>query len=303
MARQTNYLLGLACCMLLANSASAQELEPRRWAHLPVGANFAGVGYVYTDSDINFNPTLEIEDATGEIHTTAISYVRALDVFGKSGRIDVLVPYSNGRWEGLLEGEPASTRRSGFNDPKFRFAVNLLGSPAQRGEAFRQYKVNTIVGAAIEITAPLGDYQDDKLINLGKNRWAIRPQLGIVHNWDKWAAELTTSAWFYTDNDDFSGDMTLEQDPVYALQGHLIYTIRPGLWVSASAAYGGGGQQSIDGTEVGEQIGKYLYAASFGLPVNRKQGVKFSYIRGETTKDTGDDSNRVLMAYSVMWGG
>ena len=177
--------LGLACLLLLAQSATAQELEPRRWTHLPVGVNFAGVGYVYSDLDIYFSPTLEIEDASGDMHTVAFSYTRALDVFGKSGRVDVLLPYSNGRWEGLLEGEPASTRRSGFNDPRVRFAVNLYGSPAQRGAEFQRFKVNTIVGAAVEITAPLGEYQDDKLINLGQNRWRIRPQLGVVHNWDK----------------------------------------------------------------------------------------------------------------------
>jgi hypothetical protein len=298
-----NCLAGLICCFCVLQIAAAQELEPRRWSHLPVGANFAGVGYVYTDSDIFFNPTMDIEDATGDLHTAVFSYVRALDVFGKSGRIDVLVPYTNGRWEGLLEGEPASTRRSGFNDPRIRFAVNLLGSPAQRGEEFRQYKVNTIVGAAIEITAPLGEYQDDKLINLGQNRWRIRPQLGVLHNWDKWAAEVTSSVFLYTDNDDFSGDSKLEQDPIYALQGHLIYTFRPGLWVSWSAAYGAGGQATIDGEKAGERVGKYLWAASFGYPIDRRQGFKFTFLRGETTKDTGDDFNRLLVAYSVMWGG
>ncbi|MDH3977250.1 MAG: transporter [Gammaproteobacteria bacterium] len=293
----------VVCALLLAaQSVVSQELEPRRWTHLPVGANFFGAGYVYSDSDIAFNPALQIEQATGEVHTLALSYVRVLDVFGKSGRIDVLLPYSNGRWEGLLEGEPASTRRDGFNDPRFRFAVNLFGSPAQRGDAFRKYKVNTIVGAAVEVVAPWGDYQKDKLINLGNNRWVIRPQLGVVHNWDHWAVEFTGSVWFYTDNDDFRGS-TREQDVLYSGQTHVIYTFKPGLWASLSAAYGGGGESKIDGVRVGDQIGKSLLAASVGFPITRRQGMKIAYIRGETKKDNGSDDDRFLVSYSVMWGG
>lgn len=297
------FYIGFASLLLFSRFAMAQELEPRRWSHLPVGANFAGFGYSYTDTDIFLDPALQIENATGEIHTSIFSFVRVLDVFGKSGRIDLLVPYSIGRWEGLLEGQPASTRRSGFNDPRFRFAVNLLGSPAQRGAEFRQFKVNTIVGVGVEITAPLGEYQEDKLINLGGNRWIIRPHVGVVHNWDRWAAEGTASAWFYTDNDDFFGDTTLENDLLFSFQGHLIYTFRPGLWASLSAAYGGGAGSTINGVDARDRTAKLLLAASFGFPISRRQGFKIAYMHGETTKDTGNDYDRIILAYSMMWGG
>ena len=292
-----------ALLVLPGHLVVAQELEPRRWSHLPIGANFLGFGYVYTDTDIFVNPTLQLENVRSDIHSTAISYVRAVELFSKSARVDVLLPYSVGRWEGLLEGEPASTRRSGFNDPKVRFALNLLGSPAQRGADFRQFEVNTIVGAAVEITMPLGEYQDDKLINLGTNRWTIRPQIGVVHNWDKWAAELTTSAWFFTDNDEFSGNKTREQNPLLAVQSHVIYTFRPGFWASVSAAYGSGGGSTIDGIEADDEIGKFLWAASFGFPISRQQGVKVAYMGGETTENTGNDYKRLIFAYSMMWGG
>jgi Putative MetA-pathway of phenol degradation len=298
-----NHYVGIACLLLLAGVAVAQELEPRRWSHLPVGANFLGVGYAYTETDIFFNPTLEIEDASSEVHTAIVSYVRVLDVFGKSGRFDLLLPYSAGRWEGLLEGQPASTRRSGFADPKFRFAVNLLGSPAQSLAEFSQFEVNTIVGAALEVTAPVGNYREDKLINLGANRWSFRPQIGVVHNRKKWAAEVTVSAWFYTDNDEFTGDKRWEKDPLFAVQSHLIYTFRPGLWASLSGAYGGGARSTIDGVEIQDKTEKFLWAASFGFPINPHQGIKIAYMRGDTKVDTGNDFDRFILAYSMMWGG
>jgi hypothetical protein len=184
-----------------------------------------------------------------------------------------------------------------------RFAVNLLGSPAQRGPAFQRYVTNTIVGAAVEITVPVGEYRDDKLINLSDNRWVLKPQFGVVRNWGKWAAELTASAWFYQDNDDFFGGKTLEQDPLYGLQTHLIYTFQPGLWASVSAAYGTGGQTSVDNVDTPDRISKTLFAISAGAPIDRKQGVKATYLRGDTRQKTGSDDNTFLFAYSLMWGG
>jgi len=289
--------------LLFAESALAQEVEPRRWTHLPVGANFLGVGYGYSDVDILFSPALQLENVNGKIHSAVVSYVRGLNVFGKTGRVDVLVPYSVGRWDGLLEGQPASTRRSGFNDPRLRFAVNLIGPPAQGGASYRPFNAGTILGVALEVTVPVGEYHEEKLINLGTNRWTFRPQIGVVHSWGKWAAELTGSAFFFTDNDDFYQNTAREQDPLLALQGHLIYTFRPGMWASLSSAYGAGAQSTIDGVGIDDKRGKYLLAASFGYSINRRQGLKFTYLHGTTTENTGSDSDRVILAYSVMWGG
>lgn len=289
--------------LFVAQALIAQELEPRRWSHLPVGANFISVASFYKDQKILFDPTLQLEDVEGDLYTAAVSYVGVFDVLGKSGRIDVVLPYTTARWEGLLEGAPASTRRQGFNDPNVRFAVNLVGSPAQRGADFQRYVVDTIVGAAVDIALPVGEYRDDKLINLGDNRWVLKPQLGVVHNWDKWAAEVTASAWFYQDNDNFFGGKTLEQDPLYGVQTHLIYTFKPGLWASASAAYGAGGQRSVDNVDAPDRTSKTLLALSAGVPIDRQQGIKVTYLRGDTRENVGSDDNLFLFAYSLMWGG
>jgi hypothetical protein len=248
-------------------------------------------------------PTLQLSDVKGEFYTGVLSYVRVFGLFGKSARVDVLAPYSTARWDGKLEGKPASARRRGFNDPKVRFAVNLVGSPAQSGAAFRRFKTNTIVGAAVKVTVPVGENKKDKLLNLGGNRWVVKPQVGIVHNWGKWAAEITGSAWFYEDNDNFFGGKKLEQDPLYSVQSHLIYTFRPGLWASLSGAYGAGGGTTVDGVSSRDRLDKTIWAVSVGLPVTSKQGIKFAYLRGDTHTNTGDDFNRYLFAYSVMWGG
>ena len=104
-------------------------------------------------------------------------------------------------------------------------------------------------------------------------------------------------------NDDFFQDSELERDELYGLQGHLIYNFKPGLWASLSAAYGIGGQSKIDGVKAGDRVGKRLWAVSAGLPVDRKQGLVLTYLRGDTDEDTGSDDNIYLVGYSLMWGG
>ncbi len=107
----------------------AVEPEPRKWNHLPMGTNFAGVGYGYTEFDILVDPTILLEDVEMELQTWAGKYIRTFELFDKSARIDLTQAYQEGEWIGLLDGVPASTSRSGWSDTFMRLAVNLYGAP------------------------------------------------------------------------------------------------------------------------------------------------------------------------------
>jgi hypothetical protein len=85
----------------------AMEFEPRQWSHLPVGTNFAGIGYAYTEADISFDPVLLLEDVKMELQTWAGKYIRTFELFEKSARIDLTQGYQQGDWTGLLNGSPA----------------------------------------------------------------------------------------------------------------------------------------------------------------------------------------------------
>jgi hypothetical protein len=283
----------------------AQELEPRRWSHLPTGKNFVGGGYVYTKADIFFDPVLRIEDAEMEMHTWAFRYIRTFELLQKSARIDFTQAYQEGRWSGLLNGAPASITRSGLTDSILRFAINLYGAPPLEGKEFAAYRakvdVETIVGTALVVQLPTGDYMDDKLINLGTNRFSFRPQLGVVHNRGKWSMELTASVWLYTDNNDFFNGDKLEQDPYYTSQFHLIYTFRPGLWASAGAGYGYGRKSTVSGVEKNDRRENLGWALSFGLPITRQLGIKFAYRAIRAQESIGQDSNDIGATFSIFW--
>lgn len=282
-----------------------QDIEPRRWSHLPIGGNFAGAGYAYTTGEIYFDPALRLEDVQFDLQTVAVKYIRSFELLGMSARVDFAQPYQSGNWTGLVNGVPASVDRTGLADTTLRFAVNLLGAPPLAGKEFAAYRASadheTILGLGLVLQLPTGQYYDEKLINLGGNRFTFRPQLGAVHNWGKWSAELTAAGLFFTDNNDFFNGKRLEQDPACGLDAHLIYTIRPGLWLAGSVGYLGGGVTAVDGVSSDNSQSNVGWGFSIGIPITRDLGLKFAYIGTRTQVGTGLDSDTFAIALSVAW--
>jgi hypothetical protein len=296
-------LLGIALSVL---PAGAQELVPRRWSHLPTGMNFAGAGYAYTSGEIGFDPVLLIENVELSMHTVATKYIRTFEMFDRSARFDFTQAYHDARWEGLLDGVPAEAVRSGFGDTILRLSTNLIGAPPLQGKDFAAYRAShsereTIVGAALAVHLPTGHYLEDRLLNLGANRFTIRPQLGVVHNRGNWSMELTGAAWIHSENDDFFNGNRLQQDPLYTIQSHLVYTFRPGLWIGAGAAYGTGGTSTLNDIEKDDKKSNLAFGVSLGYPITPKFGVSVGYIGMRTQEDVGSDLNTFTAGFSLLW--
>ena len=290
----------------MARLGNAQDIEPRRWSHLPVGSDFAGVAYAYTTGEIYFEPAFNIQDAKFDLQTIGLKYIHCFELFDKSARVDITQPYQIGHWDGLLNGAPAEVDRAGLANPNLRFAVNLIGAPPLAGKEFAAYRAEkgdkeTILGAGLGLQVPTGQYYDDKMINLGDNRFTFRPQIGVVHNRGKWSMELTTMASIYTDNNDFFNGKQLEQDPLYSADANLIYTFRPGLWLAGGAGYGYGGTTSVNGKQNDNRQSNLGGGVVLGIPISRTVGVKLGYIGTRTQVRTGLDSDTFNCAVSAMW--
>ena len=66
----------------LSERANAQDLEPRRWSHLPIGQTIVGVGYVYTEADIFFSPVLKITDGTSRVNGLGFTAIHSFELAG-----------------------------------------------------------------------------------------------------------------------------------------------------------------------------------------------------------------------------
>jgi hypothetical protein len=289
---------------LFSSALFGQDLEPRRWTEIPVGKQVIGVGYAFSFGEVFFDPILQAENATVEMNTIGVSYVLPVRIGKKLGRIDATIPFVFEHWEGTLSGVPSSLNRTGFADPIIRFSVNILGASAEESKNLREYitehSVRTTVGLSIAVTLPFGQYFDEKLINLGHNRFVFRPQAGMIHTWNKWSFELTASTFLITNNNNFYGGMKKKQAPIFAIQSHLIKRFKPGYWASLSAGFGSGGKSIINNQSREDRRVNLLGAISVGFPLDKNQGAKITYLRNQALESIGADVNSFIIGWSYM---
>lgn len=295
----------LVTCWLMPLSLAAQDLEPRRWTHLPVGTSTLGIGYAGKSTDIYFNPAIGITDGTADINAWLARYSYSFDWSGTTARVDGILPYVSGNWRGLVGGEPGQrTIRTG-GDPLVRLSVNFFGSPALKGQEFRDFldknPVRTTAGASLALVLPLGGYDPEELINVGRNRYVLRPQLGVLHHRGPWSFELTGSVYLYSKNTSFLESDTLSQNPVYALQAHVTRTFRGNFWLGAGVAYAGGGKMRLNGARIRYEVDNVLWNLVGSYKITGNQSVTLAWQQGRTQVDSGSDTDSWVMSWGITW--
>src|SRR4051794_40883145 len=285
-----------------ACNAAAQDLEPRSYVNTPIGMNFLIGAYAHTEGQLEFDPTLPVADATFRQDTVALGFAHSFGIWGKSAKFDVIVPYSSFSGHGDVNGQQRIRQISGYQDPLFRVSVNFYGAPALTGKEFASYKQDLLIGASVQVSAPLGQYDNTRLINLGNNRWAIKPQLGISKAWDAWTLEVAPGVTFYTDNTDFNQGGRFEQSPLYSVQAHLVHAFASGIWVALDGTYFSGGRTKLNGVQNDTLQSNTRGGVTLAIPVDRNNSIKL-YAFGGTTTRTGTTANSAGVAWQYRWGG
>jgi len=288
--------------MLFAFSqAHAGEIEPRAYINTPVGINFLLLGYAYSDGGLSTTASSPIKDAQLTINTGVLAYARALDLWGRSGKVDIILPYSGLSGSAMVDGQPRERNVSGFNDPLMRFSVNFYGAPAMSLKEFADYQQDLIIGGSVQVSVPVGQYDSDKLVNLGNKRWFIKPDIGISKAWGPLALELSSGIFFFTQNDDYFGGKTLEQDPIYTAQTHLTYNFNRGAWAALSVTNDYVGKTTTNDVQNDDSGNNSRLGGTLALPVNRNNSIKFFASTGIHTS-IGTDFDLVGILWQYRWG-
>jgi hypothetical protein len=287
--------------LLHSPRADAGEIEPRNYLNVPVGVNFLLAGYMYSDGGLSTPASSPIQDAHLVIHTGLAAYAHAFDIWGNSGKVDVVVPYSSLSGNAMVDGEQRDRKVTGFIDPRVRFGVNFIGAPALALKEFADYRQDLIVGASIQVSAPLGQYDPDRLVNLGNNRWSFKPDIGISKAWGDFTLELSGGMIIFTTNDDYFGGNTLEQEPVYTGQAHVTYSLGKGAWAAVSGTYDHGGRTSTNGVDNDDFAKNSRWQATLAIPLNRNNSIKLFGGTGVSVR-TGSDYDLVAVIWQYRWG-
>lgn len=286
---------------LVHPSANSTDSDPRSYSNIPVGLNFLVAGYAYTKGNVSLSPSVPITNGKVEIHTPILAYVRSLDIFGKSGKVDLILPGASLSGTAEFLGEARSRNVGGLADPIARFYVNLYGAPALTMKDFAAYKQDLLIGVSLAVSAPGGQYDQSYAVNLGNNRWFFKPEIGVSKAWGSWTAELAAGAFFYTDNNQPVIGNKLQQDPLVNVQGHLIYNIRPGMWGAFDANYYTGGSVTNDGKLTGLTQENVRIGGTFSAAVHRHHSIKLWGATGIYSL-TGTTFDIVGIAWQFRWG-
>jgi hypothetical protein len=281
--------------------ALAQSMEPLSYSNAPIGLNFLILGGTHQTGSVLVDPTLPVKDVTAQVNTATLAYSHVFDFWGQSGSLAFVLPNAWLTASGEVFDQARSISRNGLGDMSLRLAVNLLGAPALTLQEFASYQQDTIVGVTMLVTAPTGQYDPSKLVNIGTNRWSFKPEVGISKALGPWTLEAAAGVTFFTDNDQFFGSGVRQQDPLYAMQAHAIYNLSRSLWAALDGTYYTGGRTTVNGKLGDDRQNNTRWGATLSYSLDRKNSIKGYYSSGASAR-TGTNFQVIGLAWQVRWG-
>jgi hypothetical protein len=283
-----------------AGCSVAQELQPRAYLPAPVGLNYFGVSYANNRGGLIVDPGLAPEDVNFKAHTSTLAFGQTLGLAGRTVQLLACVPYVVAEGGSSLDGAQIRTSYSGLGDVTLRYAMNIYGAPAMDLKEFRAYRQKTIVGASITVSAPTGQYDSNRFVNIGLNRWAFKPEIGLSRAVGKYTIEGAAGVWLYKENSRFNGSSVRRQVPLGSLQFHIERTLPRRMWAAVDWTLYTGGRTQIDGTDNADYQGNTRLGATWGWNLHPRHAIKVVYFRNVIAR-VGSDMRSLGISYNFIW--
>ncbi len=220
--RDVKIVLLLLCLSLAGHQANAAEAGARAYNNAPVGLNVLQLLYFQSQSS---GGAFRITS-----HAGVLRYYRYVDLFGQAALIGGFLPYGKAKLS--IPAAAIHKQTIGISDPTLVIGTSFFGAPALTHQQFKNYKQDTIIAGSLQITAPLGRYDSVKTLNMGGNRWVIKPELALTQTVEDWLFEFFGHYHYYSSNKEYLGNLTREQKGRWGMDAHISYTIMRGMWLS-----------------------------------------------------------------------
>jgi len=288
---------------LLTLAARAQDLAPRAYVITPTDSNAITVSAAINTGQILFDPSVPVTGASATIETPILSAFHSFGLWGRSANILVAVPYAVGNFEGTVGGDFLQAYRSGIADSRVRFAINLHGGRAMAPREYVKWHERSLIGVSLTVAVPTGQYDSAKLVNIGANRWGIKPEIGFTRRRGHWAIDWYAGAWFFTENNSYyPGTNRRSQAPFFNGEAHVGYYLGLRAWASFDANFWNGGRTRVNGVEGNDSQRNSRIGGTISLPFGKHQTVKFSYSHGAYVT-IGGDFNSINVGWQYSWLG
>ncbi|MFG0417203.1 transporter [Pseudomonas sp. zjy_8] len=292
-------LLGIAASI---TTVTTQADNARDWQNLPTDLNMIFGYYNLIDTNTPIDTSLPIDGLSLNADLYILRYARSFGIDGRNSAIQVLQPYADVSASfddaRFFDG---TKHNGGLGDVQLVFVHNVFGGPALTQEAFATWQPETFLTGALWVTAPTGDYDKKRIINIGANRWVFKPEMAFGTPIGPTWLEVNAYVSLYGDNDDYLDDNTLEQKPLYAVEGHYSYSFNRALWASFDATYNKGGETRVNGVNQDNQQENTLLGASLGFMLSPQFGGLIAYSDTVSERTGSPDVNTWTLRLQYVW--
>lgn len=269
-------------------SFNAHAVQPRDYIPLPAGASAVQFLHMYgTGNELYSRGDKVSSDFNVNSNISVLLPVHYSTIFGMPAIYEAIIPFGSVRIDGAAVGNE-SISTSGFADPTF-----LVGFwPIHDAES------KTWLGISGWLTAPLGEYNADHPINLGRNHWAFKTQMGLAKGYGKFVAEVIPSVEVYSRNTDFGpAGETLKRSPLYAVETHFSYDVNPSLLVSLDAFHSRGGETEVRDTTLDRSLNSTSLQLTTRFALAANQFLHLQYLQDVSVKE-GPKTNRLSVQFT-----
>ena len=279
-----------------------QFTDPRTYENGPVGVNTLEVDYGYGHANASLDPSLVVSGASFHLNQGTIVYTRYFGLLGRAAWVEPSLPIAG--LSGSISGTNISGSVTGTGDSSYMAGVVLKGGPALSPAEFESFKPVSTVGVSLTMTAPTGQYDRNRLLNLGSDRWAFKPEIGYSVPFgreQRWTFDTHANAYFYTDNRTYRGAEILGQDPLIGFEWHLSHDFNDSVWASLDTRYSFRGTTFLDGVNQNDSQQNFVLGAEVNVAMNARNSLVL--VLGKAfVHQNGPSISAVAVRYAYSWG-
>jgi hypothetical protein len=282
--------------------AFAQFTDPRNYQNTPVGINQLELAYAYVRSNTSIDTSFIVSGAKFNLNQGLIDYTRYFGLLHRTAWVEVSVPIAN--LNGSITGTDITGSTTGAGDSGYAAAILLKGGPALNPEQFASAETTTSIGLSLSTTAPTGQYDPNKLLNLGSDRWSFKPELAISKPFgpeQRWVFDAYANTYLYTNNTSYRGAQVLRQRGLFGLEGHISYTFNEKIWASLDTRSSFLGDTTVSGVNQDNVQRNFIVGSEVVVSPNSRNSFTFEFAKA-AVHTNGPSLTGFTVKYDYTWG-
>ncbi|HMK24322.1 MAG TPA: transporter [Terriglobales bacterium] len=302
MGKRLRFVCFALAILRFPDQAYGQFAEAHNYDNGPVGVNQVELAYAYAHSNSSIDTSLIVAGAKFNLNQGTITYTRYFGLVRRTAWVEASVPLAD--LSGFISGTNIRGSITGSGDSSYALTVLLKGGPALSPERFADYKPTTTVGMSLTVSAPTGQYNQNRLLNLGSDRWSFKPEIALSQPFgreQKWQCDLYAHAYFFTDNTSYRGREILRQEALPGLEGHVSYFFVHNAWASLDTLYSFRGATVVNGVPQNDAQRNFTLGSEVNVSLNSRNTVVFQFAKA-LVHQSGPAVIGLAVKYTYTWG-